>query len=102
MNRATWRTYVCKHIKAGAAPLTVHVDQDGDLSAACGGTEAEHAPGCWSVVSWGCLLQQDRSLAPVDEHLAGGVVPCTWYVRTSPGAPWVIEPGEPQPATATA
>jgi hypothetical protein len=102
MNRALWRVYVCNHIKAGAAPLTVHVDEDGDLSAACGASQEQHPPGSWSVMAWGCLLEQDPTLAPVDEDCAHGVAPNTWYTRATVGAPWVIEPDEPAPGDAAA
>lgn len=103
MSRATWRTYVCNHVLVGEPALEVLYDGNpkrSHLAATCGRPESEHPHGAkaWSVMAWGCLLERDPSLAEVDKALS----PDTWYVRTSLGAPWVIEPAEPEPDDTTA
>jgi hypothetical protein len=101
MSRATWRTYVCCHVKGGAPALTVHSDEDGDLATSCGRPVEDHPTGSWSVMAWGCLLEQDPSLASVDEHMDHDE-PDTWYSRTAVGAPWLVEPQETSAAEAVA
>ena len=85
--RASWRVYGCLHV-ADAHALVCSVDYDydsGAITATCAESHGEDFP--VKVLAWGWLLEQDPSLAPVDEDLTPG----SWHWRSAPGQPWVVE-----------